>query len=371
MYRCRRFLAVLLSLALVASVFVLSVSAEDSSSPFIIVYKRLNSDGSVNNTVYKAPLAESFMTSIGIYGIQITGFEFSPTIFNGLDSIILDFRLSGFIPDEENAWALQWPTGASLGTSDSATKIYCSYAISGRDETPLEYGNTIYYPSNNTAVFQLSYQTYNLSSTTTNRFSISLNSPMTIKPSGANAGRAFWPYISDIHVQIGNGLANQFYLNSISFNGSVSGALFGVYAWQEISYNSNDNSLVTTSKSGNFFQAVLGLLQSMNADAQAQAAQQEKAKDNGAMDALDNAYDHSSFWDLLHFTDFSDFGDYDDDSMSDLGSDSWFDWFSGSTRDDLDTVSRNRDYNDNFISFYDSHMNLIEDKLSGMMGGDE
>lgn len=372
MYRCRRLLAVLLSLAVMASVFVFSVSAEDSSVPYIILYKRYNADGTLGSTVYSAPVSESFMTSVGIYGIQITGFKFSPSIFNGLDSVVLNFRFSAFISGSNvQSLAMQWPAGASLGTSDYAEKIYCSYQTSGRGDLPLQYDNTIYSPSSNSIIMQLSFQTKNLSSTTTNSFQLNLSSPMDIKASGAHAGEAFWPYISDIHLQLGNGLANQFYLNNISFNNSISGFLFGSYSWQEISYDPNNDSLVTSSHTGNYFQALLGLLQSMTADAQSQAAQQEKAKDNGAMDALDNAYDHSSFWDLLHFTDFADFGSYDDDALEDIGENSWLDWFSNSTKDDLDTVVRTRDYDDNFISFYVLNLGQIEDKISGMLGGDD
>ena len=360
MCKCRKLIAIFLSLAVMASAFIFSVSAEDSSSPFILVYKRLNSDGSVNDTVYKAPLSESFMTSIGIYGIQITGFEFSPTIFNGLDSVVLNFRISGFIPDETNSWALQWPAGNSLGTSDYATKIYCSYAVSGRDETPLVYGNTIYYPCNNTAVFQLSYQTNNLNSTTSNRFSISLNTPMIIKPSGANAGRAFWPYISDIHLQIGNGLANQYYLNSINFNNSISGFLFGVYNWLEVSYDSSNDSLVTTQKSGNYFQALLGLIQSMTADAQSQAAQQEKARDSGAMDALDDAYDNSgsSFGSLSDFGSIGQIANWDSDAYNDDIEDNILGWFSNTTKNNIDNVLVNRE-DLHIVDFYSQNLEEI------------
>lgn len=363
MYTCRRIIAVLLSVAVVCSFILFSVSADDSSSPFILVYKRFNSDGTLSDTVYKAPISESFITSIGIYGIQITGFEFSPTVANGLDSVVLDFRLSGFISDGTNSWALAWPSGASLGTSDYATKIYCSYSVSGRDSTPLVYDSTVYYPSNNTAIFQLSYQTSNLNVTSQNRFSISLNTPMNIKPSGASAGRAFWPYISDIHLQIGNGLANQYYLSGINFNSSISAALFGAYTWTAITYNENTGQFDSSPQSGNWFQALLGSITSLGADMQSQVAQQEKANEAGAGDALDDAYDGvgSSFGSLSDFSDVDEVANWDFDTFSDSATEGIFSWFSQATKDDLDTVQKNRDLI--IVDFYSSHIAEIEGGL--------
>ena len=75
MYKCRRILALLLSLALVSSFFIISTSADDSS-PYIMVYKRYNADGTLGDTLFRVPIAESFITPIGIYGMQIVGFEF-------------------------------------------------------------------------------------------------------------------------------------------------------------------------------------------------------------------------------------------------------------------------------------------------------
>lgn len=356
----------LLAMAVLVCALSVPVAAEDSSSPFIIVYKRFNSDGTLNDTVYRAPISESFLTSVGVYGIQITGFQFSPTIANGLDSVVFNFRVSGFISGETGAWTLSWPNGASFGTSDYATKIYCSYVASGRDTEPLVFGDTVYYPANNSAVFQLSYQTNNLTATTTNRFAIDLNTPMNIKPSGSAAGRAFWPYISDIHMQVGNGLANQFYLNSIDFTGSLSGFLFGSYSWMQISYDSDDESLVQTENHGNWFQAVLGLLQSATADMQAQAAEQERAKDAGAMDALDNAYERSSFGGLSDFADVDVLADGFDLDVLDNNADGANDWFSQTNKDWLDNVSRSRS-DDNFVSFYSGHISDI----IGFFGDDD
>ena len=129
MYKCRRILALLLSLALVSSFFIISTSADDSS-PYIMVYKRYNADGTLGDTLFRVPIAESFITPIGIYGMQIVGFEFAPSILNNQDYVTLAFRLSGFYASTSyNPLALSWPNGASFGTSDYASSIFCSTSI--------------------------------------------------------------------------------------------------------------------------------------------------------------------------------------------------------------------------------------------------
>ena len=364
MYKCRRILALLLSLALVSSFFIISTSADDSS-PYIMVYKRYNADGTLGDTLFRVPIAESFITPIGIYGMQIVGFEFAPSILNNQDYVTLAFRLSGFYASTSyNPLALSWPNGASFGTSDYASSIFCSYTGSGRCSEPLIFDQTIYNPSTNSAIFKLVFQTNDITRpSSTQRYTINLNNPMSIKPSGSSAGVAFWPYISDISVMIGSGLENQFYLDSLSFQSAFTSALFSSYTWQAITYNESTGNFDSTTQSGTWFDALLGSIQSLSADMQAQVAQQEKANEAGADDALDDAYDNvgSSFGSLSDFSGIGSIANWDFDSFSYSASEGLLSWFSTDTRDDIDTVPRTRDQN--IVDFYSSHIQAIEELL--------
>ena len=125
-----RYAAFILALALLVPLCAFSVSAQESV-PYIIIYKRYNSDGTIGDTEYTAPVADGFISATGLYGISIVGFKFSPSIFNGLDSIVLDFRIAGYFSGSSvTSLAMAWPSGATLGTSDYASKIYASYTIS-------------------------------------------------------------------------------------------------------------------------------------------------------------------------------------------------------------------------------------------------
>ena len=128
----------------------------------------------------------------------------------------------------------------------------------------------------------------------------------------------------------------------------------------EVSYDSSNDSLVTTQKSGNYFQALLGLIQSMTADAQSQAAQQEKARDSGAMDALDDAYDNSgsSFGSLSDFGSIGQIANWDSDAYNDDIEDNILGWFSNTTKNNIDNVLVNRE-DLHIVDFYSQNLEEI------------
>lgn len=388
MYRCRRVLAVLLSLAVVASVFVISVSAEQSSIsdfPLIQLIVQKSGDGVNWGGDNYLDLTSGLQSQLYVNYLRITGIRVNmPHVTDS--TFYFRFRYGMVTRETEVIHRTVSYTGVAGAKGNSSSNQNVSLSGWGNYSSAQNYEAQInssqwFMSSNTSCIFSgiITFGDQPVNSWVTFTF----GTPMTFTLSGADKKPL------DIFVDYFQSYTNQQAFLQDNFDsilnslGSMVTGLsniysvlsyFGIldnsnYSYTEISYDSQNMEFTSTNKVGTFWDALLGSVKSLNADAQAQAEQQEKAKDAGAMDALDNAYGHSSFWDLLHFTDFADFGRYDDDALEDIGDNSWLDWFSNNTKDDLDTVIRTRDYDDNFISFYDLNMGQIEDKLYGMLGG--
>lgn len=373
MYRCRRSIAIFLSLAVVASVCIFTVSAEENSE-FYIRYQYYISSSSSWSSTYTRPISESFLTGTGYTQIRIIGIQYRPTDRNTPDNVFLTFRLSGY---NSAGQAMQYDIG------NATTEIPCVI-----DSSKIRYISANYSPAGRGSELDLDgYVPVSKSINFFIRFgtvqrdvlpvlNIDFSTPLVVKTLN---NLTFWPYIDNIYFDVHNQNIIDFYPDSLSLMSGMYGILnsfsnsflVNTYSWDQISWDDQNNEFTVTSNTGNWLDAVIGTIKSLNADAEAQAAQQQKANDRGAGDALDNAYEHSNFWDLLHFTDFSDFGDYDDDALEDLADDSWLAWFSNMTKDDLDTVPRTRDNNDGYIDFYSMHMEEIEESILGLIGGND
>ena len=97
MNKCRRIIAILLSLAVVTSFFVFSASADSSDTvPVIVKYYLRNSDGTWGTTVQRSELTNGFIKNIGFYGFQIIGFEVRPNSYNGLDHFTVNFKIGAY-----------------------------------------------------------------------------------------------------------------------------------------------------------------------------------------------------------------------------------------------------------------------------------
>lgn len=142
-----------------------------------------------------------------------------------------------------------------------------------------------------------------------------------------------------------------------SFYNSVNTELFDTYLWTQVSYDETTGQLVSNQASGNYFDALLGSIQSISSDAQQRSAMQEKASDAGADDALDAAYDGvgSSFGKLTDFSDLSDMGSWNGTSFSNQAEGGLLSWFSQACKDDIDTVPRTREPLD-IIDVYTGHI---------------
>lgn len=117
-----------------------------------------------------------------------------------------------------------------------------------------------------------------------------------------------------------------------------------------------------------WYDAIYQLLSNLYAPVKVQSEQEQKAKEAGAIDALDDAYnaadDAGSFWDLIPFIGFAGFGDYDDDAASNLGTGSITDWFSDTNKGWLENVPIQRYVDDDFVDFY--QQNIYD--INGLLG---
>lgn len=135
------------------------------------------------------------------------------------------------------------------------------------------------------------------------------------------------------------------------------------FTYQSISYNDHDVNI--TEESAPWYIALLNSIKSIVAPVAEQADQEQKAKDVGAFDAMDEGYSRSNFWALIDIFEITDFGDYDDDVIADASDDGPFDWFSNYNKSQLDTVDQRKLPDDDFISFYDDNIEDILDILTG------
>ena len=131
------------------------------------------------------------------------------------------------------------------------------------------------------------------------------------------------------------------------------------YTWTQLSYNTSSEAIEASQETGNWFDAVLGSIQSISSDAEAQAAQQQKAMDAGAGDALDDVYNSmgsSSFGALSDFTDLTDLGNWNSGSYDTNSSNLLIGWFSQANKNAISNIPQTRD--NDIIDFY--HQNIID-----------
>lgn len=155
------------------------------------------------------------------------------------------------------------------------------------------------------------------------------------------------------------------YINQ--FNNSLSNKLFSNYSFSKISYNNQLGRLETSNSSGDYFDALLGSLQSISADAEAQAAIQEKANNAGAADALDNAYNSlgsSSFGSLSDLSGIGNIASWNGNNFGSASNDGFLGWFSQENLNAIDSVPQSRTSND-IINFYNNNLNEILDGIGG------
>ena len=406
MYRCRRIFAIVLSLAVFTSFFVFSASADDSTVGFFQAQVSfLYESGEWSNSQWISVSDQSFLNLSGTTVAKqwrITAFRFYPGYTQNLD-LWFTFSVGMF----HNSTNLQYgyftptPNGSHSGTinNSSMSQFLCFTTTGGDYEPTIEPYNTDFFKHTrnclNFSVRLRSNATYDIGNA--NQATFTLTNPILISANN-NADTQIVPFFFNC-----NFWANYDYLLNYHF-GNIQTTLTGLntlltnnlpsiksscstintavqnmndrldflftntYYWNQVEYDSLTEQLTTTSQSGDFFNALLGSIQSISADSEAQAAMQEKANSKGAGDALDDAYDSagSSFGSLSDFSGISDAAPWSPSQFSDRTESGFLSWFSSATKNSIDAVPRSRAPGDeDIVDFYSSNLNDIINSLGG------
>lgn len=140
------------------------------------------------------------------------------------------------------------------------------------------------------------------------------------------------------------------------------------YDYISISYDSDGNVSTGTSKS-TWYQALLNTLNSLTMPFKVQVEQEQKAKDSGANDALDLAYDSvgSSFGSLGDLSGLGSLGSFNGDALGSAGTGGLLSWFSIDNANSIDAVPSNRSP-DNILDFYSGKIESYREEVSAEDG---
>ena len=380
MYKCRRIIAVLLSLAVATSCFILSVSADDYN-PVVEVAVGFQYGNSVNgySTVSYWGVDNSYAWQVAYEFWKIPGIHFYH--LNKKCDVYFTFNMS-FLSDD--------PTAVTK-TDSSFLNAY------GKKQGTWDYGSgeVVMYPGthgSSSIVIPEGYYLCNMGRTFICHFVLD---PVS---GGANysdftfsSSAQFYtssprikiiPVFSDFRIsydlygalenleQSLNLIDNRLYniYNSTqdilaelgyihSFYNTVNTELFDTYLWTQVSYDDQTGQLVSNQASGNYFDALLGSIQSISSDAEQRSAMQEKANDVGADDALDDAYDNASgsFGALSDLKGIGDMASWNAGNYSTSVTSGFTGWFSILTKNSIDNVPQSRGPDD-YIDFYSPNL---------------
>lgn len=391
MYRCRRFISVLLSLALVASAFVFSVSAEQSSIsdfPLIQLVVQKSGDGVTWGGDNYLDLTSGLQSQLYVNYIRITGIRVNmPHVTDS--TFYFRFRYGMVTRETEIIHRTISYTGVAGAKGNTSSNPNVSLSGWGNYSSAQNYeaqiNATQWFMSSNTSCIFSGMITFG-DQPANSWVTFTFGTPMTFTLSGNDKRPLdifvdyFQSYTNQqaflqdnfdlLHNSLGSLVtaANNIY-SVVSYFGTLDNSN---YSYTEISYDDENMEFTATDKTGTYWDALLGSVKSLNADAQAQAAQQEKAKDSGAMDALDDAYDKAddklSFWSFLDIIDVGDIGEYDDDALEDAGQDSIIDWFSNACKNDIEGQVINpltRDPDNEIVDFYSDNLDSIFSYFGG------
>lgn len=374
MYKCRRIISGLvvlgLSLACISSITFFAYA--DESGQLSVLFRYISQDGTVSSQ-YQRTIQEGWLYTSGLYGIQIDGFQYRPRKPEDSENIYFAFRLSAYSSDN-SAFSLDVSNSSITHTVTAGffDNCYVRSIPSGRgSDLPASLTGTDWRPASKTSSwFIRATAKRNENPSNSAAYNITLNTPYQIKPT--NNG-AIWFYLDNIYFSISSAIELNYYLEALPilsniltyFEDIYNNLLTSIYQWQQITYNPVTDEFEVNDSNGNYFEALLGAIQSLNADALSQAVQQNKAKEAGAEDALDNAYDSvgSSFGSLGDLSGLGSLGSFDGDVLGNAGSGGLLSWFSQDTLDSIDSVPRTRKP-DNIIDFYSGKIQSYMEEVS-------
>lgn len=145
------------------------------------------------------------------------------------------------------------------------------------------------------------------------------------------------------------------------------------FDFNSVSYDDQGNATVLQGKT-TWYQAILNTLNSLAAPVAKQAQMEQVAKEAGANDALDTAYDSlgDSFGALGDFSGLGSLGSFDGNALGSSGQNGLLAWFSQTNADAIDAVPKSKAPND-IIDFYSgkivSYLEEVSSDDSAVVGG--
>lgn len=134
------------------------------------------------------------------------------------------------------------------------------------------------------------------------------------------------------------------------------------HSWQELIYNPATKSYDIVDSSGDYWEAVLGQLRTLNAPNYERAQRQNMYDTSGAEDVADKLWDSADFSVGLDLVDIIGLADYR--SWGQDGADGILSWFSAENLNDLDRVGTRIVDRDNIAAFsYSSYLEEAKRKL--------
>lgn len=355
--------SLLLVIAIVITSISFSVNAEDDIFAEFNLFVKWNEGSAVTMPVHNGSSINLSITDTEFHNLEFYSIQFKKKPNSSYCNLSFDIHF------------YYYPTSVTMLTGGATVQnVNMDFTWYQCTLDPIPFGNFSYYPLGYAASLQTRFSTSD-----TNR---TIGSTIRLKASALPQNTTIVRVVID---NVSSNTQLNFVLNYIlDCQNTLLSPLLNLvdYTLLFLQRLTEDNSFSVSvdyyDSDGNFIQgekirttwynAIYQLLSNMYAPVQLQSEQEQKAKEAGAMDALDDAYeaadDAGSFWDLIPFIGFVGFGDYDDDAASDLGTGSITDWFSSTNQGWLDNVPpAPKSDPEEFIDFYQQNLNDIEDLL--------
>lgn len=144
--------------------------------------------------------------------------------------------------------------------------------------------------------------------------------------------------------------------------------VLSTFDYISISYDNNGNVTTGTAKT-TWYQALLNTINSLTMPFKAQVEREQQAKDAGAEDALDTAYDSvgSSFGALGDLSGLGSLATFDGDTLGSAGTGGLLSWFSQENANCIDAVPKNK-APDNIIDFYTGKIEKYNEEVGSENG---
>lgn len=348
MYRCRRLIAVVLSLAVVASAFIINIYADVEDYNGLIL--------NINGTGYTISEGVGYSTNINAgQSFTLNLIRLAPLSYSikANQSIALNFDLRVYVTyysdNFNNRISNLNPLYSNNNQYYNSSHGYLNIVTHTDGDLwfePDKFNKSNFGYHGSFILYDSSAIDLNLTSTWTNN-------------SQANIRVYFIFENVDIHSSENYNLSN-------IIMPAMTGILTGVtlqntrlfsdsFSYNEISYDSDGNSTITE-RSGNWITAMLGTLQSILAPVEKQVEEEQLAKDAGFNDVLDDAYENSSPGSIIDFLGIGSISSWDEEAYEGVQSDAITYWFSQSCKDNIDSVPVVRGEEPQIIDFYSSHI---------------